>query len=91
MNDYRYGIGLFLILALVMWIFDAISGSDYFYIYDGKNFGVLYEISENVPHIVWTLITMSCYIITALIIHFLIFGIKFYIHKKQLEKENTEE
>ena len=85
-NDYRYGIGFFLILALAMWIFDAISGSDYFYIYDGKNFGVLYEISENVPHLVWTLITVSCYVITALIIHFLIFGVKYWIKKKKEQK-----
>lgn len=85
-NDYRFGIGLFVILALAIWTFDAISGSDYFYIYDGKNFGVLYEISENVPHLVWTLITVSCYIITALIIHFLIFGIKYFIAKKKGDK-----
>ena len=87
-NDYRYGVGFFLILALAMWTFDAISGSDYFYIYDGKNFGVLYEISENVPHLVWTLITVSCYVITALIVHFLIFGVKYWIKKKKGQKQD---
>ena len=89
-NDYRFGIGLFLVLATMMWIFDAISGSDYFYIYDGKNFGVLYEISENVPHFVWTIITVSCYVITALIVHFLIFGVKYFIAKKKVEKADSQ-
>ena len=82
--DLKYGISLFGILALTIWVFDAITGCDYFYIYDGHCFGILYEISENVPHIVWTLITVSCYVITAFIIHFLIFYAKyFYARRKQ--------
>ena len=82
--DIKYGISLFGILAVSIWIFDAITGCDYFYIYDGHCFGILYEISENVPHIVWTLITVSCYVITAFIIHFLVYYVKlFFAHKKQ--------
>ena len=87
-NDYRYGLALFGILAFSMWIFDFAFHCDYFFIYDGRTFGVLYEISENVPHLVWTLITVSCYIITALIIHFLIIYIKRFIQKKNEKKES---
>ena len=81
--DILYGEALFLGLSLIMWLFDHFTGSDYFNIYDGHNFGILYEISENVPHLVWTLIVMSCYIITAFIIHFSIYGIKYLIKKKK--------
>lgn len=59
-----------------MWIFDAFASCDYFFIYDGSTFGILYEISENVPHIVWTLIVMTCYILTAIIVHYGIILIK---------------
>ncbi len=85
-NDWKWGLSLFGILATAMWIFDACTGSDYFYHYDGHNFGVLYVISENVHHLVWTLIVVSCYVITALVIHFLIFGIKWYLAKKKVEQ-----
>ena len=86
--DIKYGISCFGILATLVWIFDAITGSDYFYIYDGHCFGILYEISENVHHLVWTLIVVSCYVITAFIIHFLIYYLKLFLAKKfSKEKE----
>ena len=82
-EDIKYGLSLFGILALSIWIFDAIAGCDYFYIYTGDTFGVLYVISDNVPHLVWTLITVTCYVLTALIIHFLIYGVKTKLSKKE--------
>lgn len=82
-KDIQYGLALFGILGLSMWIFDAIAHCDYFYFYDGHTFGILYEISENVPHIVWTLIVVTCYVLTAIIMHFVIIGIKALIHKRQ--------
>ena len=88
-GDLKYGLILFGLLSLTMWTFDAIAGCDYFYIYDGRTFGILYEISENVPHIVWTLITVTCYILTAIIINYLIIGIKYLIKKKQAKREET--
>jgi len=85
-NDLWCGLALFGILSVVMWIFDAITGCDYFYFYDGHTFPVLKVISENVHHLVWTLIVVSCYVITGCAIHFLIFAIKYLINKKrQLE------
>ena len=75
-KDLKYGLLLFAGLAITIWTFDAITGCDYFFIYDGHTFGVLYVISENVPHIVWTLITVTCYVLTAIIIHFTVFYIK---------------
>ena len=81
-EDLKWGLALFGSLALTIWIFDAITGCDYFFIYDGHTFGVLYVISENVPHIVWTLITVTCYVLTAIIIHFLIVYIKLAIKDK---------
>ncbi len=86
-GDLKYGLALFGILATATWIFDACTGCDYFYIYDGHTFGILYEISENVHHLVWTLIVGSCYVITAVIIHFSVLGIKYLINKKK--KENN--
>ena len=90
-RDLKYGLVLFLSLATTIWIFDAITGCDYFFIYDGHTFGVLYVISEHVPHIVWTLITVTCYILTAIIIHFVIYGIKKLVYKdKFIQKEDDE-
>ena len=85
-GDLKYGLMLFCSLALIMWIFDAFTGCDYFFHYDGHTFGILYEISENVPHIVWTLIVMTCYILTAIIIHYLIVFIKKKINEKEVKK-----
>lgn len=75
-GDLKYGLALFGSLALTIWIFDHFAHCDYFFIYDGRTFGVLYVISENVPHIVWTLITVTCYVLTAIIIHYLIVLLK---------------
>lgn len=88
-NDYRYGVILFLLLALIIWLFDLIMKCDYFYIYDGSTFPVLKVISENVPPIVWTLITVSSYVITALCVHFMVIGIKYLIQKKQNNGDNV--
>ena len=86
-GDVKYGLGLFLILATLIWIFDYIAGCDYFYIFDGTTFGVLEIISENVPPIVWTLITVSCYLITGVAMHFLVIGIKYYFAKRHASEE----
>ena len=80
--DINYGLLLFLVLAVIIWIFDVITKCDYMYIYDGHTFGVLKIIYENVHHLVWTLITVSSYMITAISIHFLIIYIKHIINKK---------
>ena len=88
-KDLKYGLALFGILSVVMWTFDAITGCDYFYFYDGHTFPVLKIISENVHHLVWTLIVVSCYVITGCAIHFLIVAIKYYIFKNK-EKVNNE-
>ena len=85
--DFKYGLIAFGCLSLFMWIFDAISGSDYFYFYDGHTFPVFKFISENVHHLVWTLLIVSCYIITGLAMHFLIIGIKYWISKRQKAAE----
>ena len=82
-KDLLYGLALFGILSIIMWIFDAITGCDYFYFYDGHTFPVLKIISENVHHLVWTLIVVSCYVITGCAIHFVIFAIKYLINKKR--------
>ena len=82
-EDLKYGLLMFGILSVIMWTFDAIAGCDYFYFYDGHTFPVFSFISENVHHLVWTLIVVSCYIITGTAIHFLIIGIKTLIQKKQ--------
>ena len=87
LKDIKYGLVLFGILSIIMWTFDAITGCDYFYFYDGHTFPVLKVISENVPALVWTLIVVSCYVITGCAIHFLIIGIKYLINKKKEKKQ----
>ena len=89
LNDIKYGLMLFSLLSIVMWTFDAFTGCDYFYFYDGHTFPVLKIISENVHHLVWTLIVVSCYVITGCAIHFLIIGIKYFLFKNR-EKKNNE-
>ncbi|MBR0295229.1 MAG: YwaF family protein [Bacilli bacterium] len=86
-NDWKYGLSLFGILSVFIWTFDAIFGCDYFFFYDGHRFPAFKFISENVHHLVWTLIVVSCYVITAFATHFLIVGIKHLIHEKQTNKE----
>ena len=85
--DIKYGLALFGILSIIMYTFDAITKCDYFYFYDGHTFPVLKVISENVPAIVWTLIVVSCYIITGCAMHFLIILIKYLIKKKQTNNQ----
>ena len=87
LKDIRLGLLAFATLGLTMWIFDAITGCDYFYFYDGHTFPVLKVISENVPAIVWTLIVVFCYTFTGCVIHFLIIGIKYLINKKKHQSE----
>ena len=82
-KDLLYGLALFGILSVIMWTFDVITGCDYFYFYDGHTFPVLKVISENVHHLFWTLIVVSCYVITGCAIHFLIVAIKYLINKKR--------
>ena len=91
LKDLPCGLILFGILALIMWVFDAFTGCDYFYHYDGHTFPVLKVISENVPHLVWTLIVVSCYAITGCAIHFLIIGIKYLINKQKEKKQNEQQ
>ena len=86
MNDLKYGLLLFALLSVIMWTFDAFTGCDYFYFYDGHTFPVLKFISENVHHLVWTLIVVFCYVFTGATIHFLIIGIKYLINKKKEQK-----
>lgn len=81
--DIKYGLACFGILGLAIWIFDACTGCDYFYFYDGHTFPVFGFISENVHHLVWTLIVVSSYVITAFAIHFLIVLIKYLISQKE--------
>ena len=89
-NDWKYGLALFGILSVIIWTFDAIAGCDYFFFYDGHVFPAFKFISENVHHLVWTLIVVSCYVITALATHFGIVGLKYLIQKKsnKLQFEN---
>ena len=82
-NDWKYGLALFGILGTIIWIFDAIAGCDYFFFYDGHTFQAFKFISENVHHLAWSLIVISCYVITAFATHFLIIGIKYLINKKR--------
>ena len=82
-KDLKYGLILFGILSVIMWTFDAFTGCDYFYFYDGHTFPVLKVISENVHHLIWTLIVVSCYIITGVAMHFIIVLIKHLSHKRQ--------
>ena len=90
LKDIRLGLLAFFTLGLTMWIFDAITGCDYFYFYDGHTFPVLKIISENVPALVWTLIVVFCYTFTGCAIHFLIIGIKYLINKRKQEVKNEE-
>ena len=82
-DDWKYGLSLFALLSLTIWIFDAVAGCDYFFFYDGHRFPAFKFISENVHHLVWTLIVVSCYVITAFATHFGIVGIKYLINKKK--------
>ena len=88
--DLKWGLLLFGILSIVMWTFDAIAGCDYFYFYDGHTFPVFGFISNNVPHIVWTLIVVTCYVLTGIIIHFLIIGIKTLLQRRVQHEEASE-
>lgn len=81
-SDLKFGLALFGILAVSMWTFDAIAKCDYFFFYDGHTFPVLSFISDNVPNLVWTLIVVTCYVLTAIIIHFVIYGIKLLIARR---------
>ena len=90
LKDVRLGLLAFATLGLTMWIFDAITGCDYFYFYDGHTFPVLKIISENVPALVWTLIVVFCYTFTGCAIHFLIIGIKYLLNKRKQEPKNEE-
>lgn len=85
LKDFKYGLALFGILSVIVWTFDAITGCDYFYFYDGHTFPVFKFISENVHHLIWTLIVVSCYVITAFAMHFAIIGIKYLISKKKAQ------
>lgn len=86
-NDWKYGLTLFGILAIAMWTFDAIFKCDYFFFYDGHRFPAFKFISENVLPIVWTLIVVSCYVITAFATHFLVYYIKYFCYRKSQKKE----
>jgi hypothetical protein len=74
-KDILYGLSLFMILAIIVWFIDEITKQDYMYIYDGHTFGVFKFIYENVHHLVWTLISVSAYLITAVATHFLVIGV----------------
>ena len=86
-KDILYGLSLFAILSTFIYAFDAITKCDYFYFYDGHVFPAFKFISENVPHhLLWSLLIISCYVITAVAMHFLVIGIKYLINK---HKEKT--
>ena len=86
MKDLKYGLACFFTLSIFMWLFDNITGCDYFYFYDGHTFGVLEWISTNVHHFVWTLIVVSCYVITGVTMHCIIVFIKFLIESSNIEE-----
>ena len=88
-EDIKYGLLSFAILATAVWIFDAITGCDYFYIYDGHSFPVFQFISENVHHLVWTLITVSVYVVTAIATHFFVLIIKQQAIKQRENNTNN--
>jgi len=88
-KDLKYGLITFIGFAIIIWTFDAITGCDYMYIYDGHTFGVLKFIYENVHHLVWTLITVTCYILTAIIIHYLIYFIKQYLRNRKSKTDTN--
>lgn len=82
-KDILYGLALFGILSAFIYVFDIVTGCDYFYFYDGHVFPAFKFISENVPHhILWSLLIISCYVITAVAMHFMIIGIKYLIEKR---------
>lgn len=82
-KDIKYGYMVFTLLSIFMWTFDRITGSDYFYFYDGHTFPVFKFISENVHHLVWTLLIVFVYMFTGAIVHFLIIWIKHLTNKKR--------
>ena len=86
-KDILYGGALFLGLATIILIFDLITGCDYMYIHDGHTFGVFKFIYENVPWFVWTIISVSAYLITGAATHFLILGIRTLLERKNHPKE----
>ena len=88
-GDLIYGLLLFAILSVTMWTFDALTGCDYFFFYDGHTFPVLSFISDNVPNIVWTLIVVTCYTLTGIMFHYLIIFIKTYFQNRKLKSENS--
>ncbi|MBR0440019.1 MAG: YwaF family protein [Bacilli bacterium] len=85
-NDIYYGLAVFGILAIAVYIFDAITKCDYFFFYDGSTFPVFGFISSNVPNIVWTLIVVFVYVAIAFITHFSVIGIKTYFEKRKAKK-----
>lgn len=93
-NDVYLGLLVFGTLSTVVYIFDAITGCDYFYFYDGHKFPVFDFISKAVPHhTIWSLIVMASYVITAFVMHFAVIGIKYLINKhkkKPKEPQPTE-
>ncbi len=89
-DDLKYGLALFGILTLIVLAFDSATGCDYMYFYDGHTFGVLRSIYENVHRSIWTLIVVTCYILTALITHYLIVGVKYLIHRNKGELSSDE-
>lgn len=88
-GDWKYGLALFGVLSTFIWVFDAAFGCDYFFFYDGHVFPAFKFISENVHHLVWTLIVVSCYVITAFATHFLIVGIKYLVHREKKPAKST--
>ena len=90
-NDAFLGLAVFGTLGLTIWIFDAITKSDYFYFYDGSMFPILKNISENVVPIVWTLLIVSCYVITAFVTHYGVVGLKYLLTKKKEKHEKCNE
>ena len=89
-GDLKFGLLLFALLGTIVWTFDAITGCDYFYFYDGHTFPVFKFISENVHHLVWTLIVVFCYTFTGAAIHFLIIGIKYLVNKNKEKQSEVQ-
>ncbi len=85
-SDLKWGLLLFAILGVTVYIFDTITKCDYFFFYDGHTFPVFDFISKNVPPIVWALIVTTCYVLTGIMFHYLIIGIKYLINKKQINQ-----
>ena len=82
-EDIKYGLGLFGVLSMIIFTFDLVTGCDYFYFFDGHTFGILYVISENIPRQAWSLLIFTCYVLTALIIHYTVIFIKKLLTKKK--------